>query len=133
MILSATDFEGKMEHPVLYESKNKGQPVQRRSLLNWVSSCTTGGSSTIRNAAKQTSPLASPAMQSRRPDRVLFEILRQKLSCNEFPALALQSVFSYFSTVLQPAFNNPFQKPIKNDVLSAKWKCSHLKSTLKML
>jgi hypothetical protein len=98
MILSANEFAGKMERPVLYQSKNKGPPVQKRSLLNRVSSCSTGGSGAIRDAAF---PSASPATLSRRPDRVLFDILRQKLSCNEFPSL--QSVFSDFSTGLQPA------------------------------
>ncbi len=99
MILSANEFAGKMERPVLYQSKNKGQPVQKRSLLNQVSSCSTGGRGAIRDAAFAS---ASPATLSRPPDRVLFEILRQKLSCNKFPAL--QSVFSDFSTGLQPAF-----------------------------
>ena len=99
MILSANEFAGKMERPVLYQSKNKGPPVQKRSLLNRVSSCPTGGRGAICDAAFAS---ASPATPSRRPDRVLFEILNKKLSCNEFPAL--QTVFSDFSTGLQPAF-----------------------------
>jgi hypothetical protein len=110
MILSANEFAGKMEHPVLYQSKNKGPPIHKRTLLNRVSSCSTGGSGAIRDAAFAS---ASPAMQSRRPDRVLFEILpvRQKLSCNEFPAL--QSVFSDFRTGLQPAF--AFRYPAQHE------------------
>jgi hypothetical protein len=77
-------------------------------LLNRVSSCSTGGRSAIRDAAFAS---ASPATPSRRPDKVLFEILRQKLSCNEFPAL--QSVFSDFSTGLQPAF--AFRYPVQHE------------------
>jgi hypothetical protein len=84
MILSANEFAGILERPVLYQSKNKGPPVQKRSQLNRVSSCSTGGRGAIRDAAIAS---ASPATPSRLPDRVLFEILRQKLSCNEFPAL----------------------------------------------
>ncbi len=108
MILSANEFAGKMERPVLYQSKNKEQPVQKRSLLNQVSSCSTCGRCAIRDAAFAS---ASPAMLSRLPDRVLFEILRQKLSCNEFSAL--QSVFSDFSTGLQPAF--AFRYPAQHE------------------
>jgi hypothetical protein len=104
MILSANIFAGKMERPVLYQSKNKGPPVQ----MNRVSSCSTGGRGAIRDAVFAS---ASPATPSRRPDRVLFEILRQKLSCNEFPAL--QSVFSDFSTGLQPAF--AFRYPVQHE------------------
>ncbi len=108
MILSANEFAGKMERPVLDESKNKGPSVQKRSLLNRVSSCSTCGCGSIRDAAFTS---ASPATPSRRPDRVLFEILRQKLSCNEFPAL--QSVFSDFNTGLQPAF--AFRYPAQHE------------------
>ncbi len=108
MILSANEFAGKMECPVLYQSKNKRPPVQKRSLLNRVSSCSTSGRGAIRDAAFAS---ASPATPSRRPDRVLVEILRQKLSCNEFPAL--QSVFSDFSTWLQPAF--AFRYPAQHE------------------
>jgi hypothetical protein len=85
---------GTTKHSVLYETKNERRPVQKKSLLNQVSSCSTGGRGAIRDAALAS---ASPATLSRLPDRVLFEILRQKLSCNEFPAV--QSVFSDFSTV----------------------------------
>jgi hypothetical protein len=108
MILSANEFAGKMERPVLYQSKNKGQPVQKRSLLNQVSSCSTGGRGAISDTAFTS---ASPATLSRRPDSVLFEILRQKLSCNEFPAL--QSVFSDFGSGLQPAF--AFRYPAQHE------------------
>ncbi len=108
MILSANDFAGKMERPVLYKSKNKGPHIQKRSLLNRVSSCSTGGRGAIRDAAFAS---ASPATPSSRPDRVLFEILRQKLSCDEFTAL--QSVFSDFSTGLQPAF--AFRYPAQHE------------------
>jgi hypothetical protein len=99
-----------MERPVLYQSKNKGPSVQKRSLLNRVSSCSTGGRGANRDAAFAS---ASPATPSRRPDsdRVLFEILRQKLSCNEFAAL--QSVFSDFTTGLQPAF--AFRYPAQHE------------------
>jgi hypothetical protein len=82
------------QYSVLYETKNKSPPVQQRSLLNRVSSCCSGGRGAFASA--------SPATPSRQPKRVLFEILRQKLSCNEFPGL--QSVFGDFSTGLQPAF-----------------------------
>jgi hypothetical protein len=108
VILSAFHLAGKTKHSVLYETKNKRPPVQKRSLLNRVSSCSTGGRGAIRDAAFAS---ASPATLSRLPDRVLFEILRQKLSCNEFPAL--QSVFSDFSTGLQPAF--AFRYPAQHE------------------
>jgi hypothetical protein len=106
VILSAFHLAGTPKHSVLYETKIKRPPVQKKSLLNQVSSCSTGGRGAIRDAAFAFS---SPATLSRLPDRVLFEILRQKLSCNEFPAL--QSVFSDFSTGLQPAiaFRYPAQ------------------------
>ena len=100
MILSA----GKMERPILYQSKNIGPPVQKGSLLNRVNTYSTGG----RDAAFAS---ASPTKLSRLPDRVLFEILRQKPSCNEFPAL--QSVFSDFRTGLQPAF--AFRYPAQHE------------------
>jgi hypothetical protein len=109
MILSANEFAGKMERPVLYQSKDKGPPVQKRTLLNRVSSCSTGGRGAIRDAAFASAP---PATLSHRPDRILFEILRQKLSYNEFPAL--QSVFSDFSTGLQPAF--AFRYPAQHEM-----------------
>jgi hypothetical protein len=105
--LSANEFAGKMERPVLYQSKNKG-PLQKRPLLNRVSHCSTGGRGAIRNAAFAS---ASPATPSRLPYRVLFEILRQKLNYNEFPAL--QSVFSDFSTGLQSAF--AFRYPAQHE------------------
>jgi hypothetical protein len=95
-MLSAFHLAGTTKHSVLYETRTKGR---QKSLLNQVSSCSTGGSGAIRDAAFAS---ASPATLSRLPDRVLFEILGQKLSCNEFSAL--QSVFSDFSTGLQPAF-----------------------------
>ena len=93
VILSAFHLAGKTKHSVLYETKNKRPPVQKKFLLNQVSSCSTGGRGAIRDAAFAS---ASPATPSRRPDKVLFEILRQKLNCNESPAL--QYVFSDFST-----------------------------------
>ncbi len=62
MILSAIEFAGKNERPVLYQSKNKGPSVQKRSLLICVSTCSTGGSGAIRDAAFAS---ASPATQSR--------------------------------------------------------------------
>jgi hypothetical protein len=67
--------------------------------LNQVGSCSSSGRGAISDAAFAS---ASPATLSRLPDRVLFEILHQKLSCNEFPTL--QSVSSDFSTGLQPEF-----------------------------
>ncbi len=81
---------------------------ERGFLVNWVCSCSTGGRGAICDA---TFASASPPTPSRRPERVLFEILRQKLSCNEFPAL--QSVLSYFSTGLQPAF--AFRYPAQHE------------------
>jgi hypothetical protein len=108
VILSAFHLAGTTKHSVLYETKNKRPPVQKKSLLNQVSSCSTGGPGAIRDAALAS---ASPATLSRLPDRVLFEILRQKLSCNEFPAL--QSVISDFSTGLQPAF--AFRYPAQHE------------------
>ncbi len=74
------------------KARTKSRLLERGYLLNWVSSCSTGGRGTIRDAAFAST---SPATPSRRPDRVLFEI--QKLSCNELPAL--QPVFSDSSTV----------------------------------
>ncbi len=43
VILSAFHLAGKTKHSVLYETKNRRQPVQKRSLLNQVSSCSTCG------------------------------------------------------------------------------------------
>ncbi len=114
MILGAFHLAGKTKNSVLYEIKNKRPPVQKRSLLNRVSSCSTGGCGSIRDAAFAS---ASPATPSRRPDRVLFEILRQALSCNEFPAL--QYVFSDFSTGLQPAFD--FHYPAQHEPGPKEW------------
>ncbi len=108
VILSVFHLAGTTKHSVLYETKNKRPPVPKKSLLNQVSSCSTGGHGAISDAAFAS---ASPATLSRLPDRVLFEILRQKLSCNEFPAL--QSVFSDFSTGLQTAF--AFRYPAQHE------------------
>jgi hypothetical protein len=85
---------GTTKHSVLYETKNKRPPVQKNSPLNQVSSCSTSGRGAIRDAAFAS---ASPATLSRLPDRVLFEILRQKLSCNEFPALQSEFQLQYRS------------------------------------
>jgi hypothetical protein len=80
----------------------------KRSLSRIKSVLATGGHGAIRDAAFAS---ASPATLSRLPDRVLFEILRQKLSSNEFPAL--QSVFSYFRTGLHPTF--AFRYPAQHE------------------
>ena len=52
VILSAFHLAGKTKHSVLYETKNKRPPVQKRSLLNRVSSCSTGGGALARAASK---------------------------------------------------------------------------------
>ncbi len=104
--------------------RTKGRLRERGFLLNWVGSCFTGGRSAICDTAFA---FTSPATPSHRPDRVLFEILRQKLSCNELPAL--QSVFSDSGTELQPAFAFHYRAPASR-ARRNQWKLRYRRSSI---